>query len=175
MFGQRRQKIEALDLSAVAEAAVRRHAWSAERAKCAENEYRKFLYLLMLGPTETLSPWSDDLDLFWHEHILHTSKYAADCQYLFGRFINHDPSISKRPIAEANAKRLTAWAYRNIFGRHPAKDGASWLLPTTASLAAVDAMIPATKPTLFSKARDSAGGGGGCGGGGCGGGGCGGG
>jgi hypothetical protein len=148
MFRRRRQKIDTLDLSAIAEAVAKRHAWSADRAKLAENEYRKFLYLLMLRPSETLSPWPDDLDLFWHEHILHTIKYAADCHSLFGRFINHDPSISKKPTENVNAKVRTALAYRYTFGRHAAEDGSSWLLPTAASLAAVDAMIPATKPTL---------------------------
>jgi hypothetical protein len=97
MFAQKRKKIETLDLAAIADTAARRHGWSPDRVKSAEDEYRKFLYLLMLCPKETLTPWHVDLDLFWHEHILHTERYAADCQRLFGRFINHDPSISNRP------------------------------------------------------------------------------
>jgi hypothetical protein len=138
MFGQKRKKIEALNLSLIAETAIRRHRWSADRAESAEHEYRKFLYLLMLCPNKTLMPWSDDLDLFWHEHILHTKQYAADCQHLFGRFINHDP----KPAGEITAKLQTAWAYYRAFGRRAAHDGSSWRRPTAASLAAVERMIP---------------------------------
>src|SRR5271166_4528431 len=111
MFGRKLQKVDTLSLSAIADTAAKRHGWSSDRVQNAENEYRKFVYLLMLCPNETLTPWCDDLDLFWHEHILHTEQYAVDCRHLFGHFIHHDPSISKRPVGEANAKRRTAMAY----------------------------------------------------------------
>ena len=115
MFGQKRKMIDALNLSVIADGVAGRHGWPPDRVKSAENEYRRFLYLLMLCPHQTLTPWSDDLDLFWHEHILHTERYAADCQHLFGRFINHDPTISKRPVGEITAKLQTIWAYHRTF------------------------------------------------------------
>jgi hypothetical protein len=172
MFGRKLKDIDALDLSAIADAAAKRHGWSSDCVQSAENEYRKFLYLLMLCPKETRIPWDDDLDLFWHEHILHTEQYAIDCQKLFGRFIHHDPSISGRPIGQTGAKIETAWAYYRTFGRRP-KDGSSWRLPTAASLAAIDNMIPAeAKRSSGSGGSCGSGGGGhGCGGHGCGGGG----
>jgi len=104
-------------LGRIADVAAKRHGWSPDRVQNAENEYRKFLYLLMLRPEEMLVPWHDDLDLFWHEHILHTEQYAVDCRHLFGRFIHHDPSISNRPIEGAGARLDTAWAYYRTFGR----------------------------------------------------------
>jgi Glycine-rich domain-containing protein-like len=174
MFGRKREMIEALNLSAIADVAAKRHGWSPDRVQNAENEYRKFLYLLVLRPKETLVPWHDDLDLFWHEHILHTEQYAVDCRHLFGRFIHHDPSISNRPIEGAGARLETAWAYYRTFGRR-AKVGSSWRLPTAESLAAIDNLIPAgAKTSVPSGAGGSgscAGGGHGCGGHGCGGGG----
>jgi hypothetical protein len=168
MFGQKRKKIEMLNLTAIADSVARRHGWSHDRVKSAEDEYRMFLYLLMLCPRETLTPWCDDLDLFWHEHILHTERYAADCQQLFGRFINHDPSISDRPIGAIAAKLETAWAYYRTFGRRARKEPSSWHLPTAASLAAIDNMIPAGAKGLSGASGASCGGG--CGGHGCGGG-----
>ena len=126
MFGQKRKRIEALDLAPVARTAVRRYDWSSDRVKAAEGEYRKFLYLLMLYPKKALAPWCDDLDLFWHEHILHTERYAADCQRLFGHFINHDPSLSDRPVGEFTVKFDTVLAFYRTFGRKAAKDGSSW-------------------------------------------------
>lgn len=47
-----------------------------------EKEYRQFLYLIVRNPGVTIVPWSQGLDDFWHEHILDTAKYAADCEYL---------------------------------------------------------------------------------------------
>lgn len=171
MFGQKRKKNEMLNLTAIVDSAARRHGWSHDRVKSAEDEYRKFLYLLMRFPKATLTPWCDDLDLFWHEHILHTERYADDCQRLFGCFINHNPSISNKPVGEINAKLTTAWAYYRTFGRRAGKEAPSWRLPTAASLAAIDNMIPAGAKPISSASRPGDGGTGhGCVGHGCGGG-----
>ena len=58
------QDDDALDLSAIAVGVAWRHGWPPDRVKGAENEYRRFLYLLMHCPHQTLTPWCDDLDLF---------------------------------------------------------------------------------------------------------------
>jgi|SRR5580692_4438671 hypothetical protein len=154
MFGRKRKKVEALELSAIGAGVVKRHGWEPDRAKRAENEYRKYLYLLMLYPGSILTPWDDDLDLFWHEHILHTQQYAADCQTLFGRFINHDPTISASPANETKAQNFTAQAYFETFGRK-AQAGDSWLLPTSSSVAAVGVMSPAAAKKQSSCAATS--------------------
>ena len=173
MFGQKRKMIDALNLSAIADGVAGRHGWPPDRVKSAENEYRRFLYLLMLCPHQTLTPWCDDLDLFWHEHILHTQRYAADCQHLFGHFINHDPTISKRPVGEITAKLQTIWAYHRTFGHRAGEDDSSWHRPTAASLAAIGTLLPA-EATRPGSAGSGVGCGSGCGGHGCGGHGCGG-
>jgi hypothetical protein len=146
MFGQKRKTIDALDLSAIADAVARRQGWPRDRAGNAEAEYRKFLYLLMLYPKQTLRPWSNDLDLFWHEHILHTKRYASDCQQLFGRFIDHDPTVSG---GEITPKFNTVLAYYRTFGRRAAEEGSSWHLPTAASLAAISSITPLGVRRLF--------------------------
>src|SRR5271170_2726892 len=87
-----RRAIATLDLDAVRKKARRRHRWSADVASKLEEEYRDFLVLIAENGG-VISPWSDDLDLFWHEHIIDTRHYADDCKRIFGRFIQHDPHI----------------------------------------------------------------------------------
>lgn len=56
----------------------------------AETNYRRFLALHLMHPTESLVP-NELLDEYWHQHILDTRKYAADCESVFGFFLHHDP------------------------------------------------------------------------------------
>lgn len=37
-----------------------------------------------------------DIDRFWHEHILDTRRYVADCTELFGGFLHHYPYFGMR-------------------------------------------------------------------------------
>jgi hypothetical protein len=102
-----RRRIAALDLAPVRSKATTRHGWDEDKARTLESEYRDFLILLAENAGNTISPWSDDLDLFWHEHILDTHKYAKDCAWIFGRFIQHDPHIGARPYHHEQTKRTT--------------------------------------------------------------------
>ncbi len=43
---------------------------------------------------QSLSP-TGDVDEIWHEHILHTNKYALDCKKLFGKFLHHFPTPAR--------------------------------------------------------------------------------
>ncbi|WP_229257530.1 glycine-rich domain-containing protein [Duganella callida] len=69
--------------------------WTLERANAVEFEYRRFLYLMKKFPNEQTAPL-DDVDTFWHYHILDTLKYAADCDAVFGYFLHHFPYIGLR-------------------------------------------------------------------------------
>ena len=102
-----RRRIASLDLSDIRKKAMKRHGWSEEHALFLEGEYRDFLVLLAENLGSTLSPWTNDLDLFWHEHILNTTRYAKDCQAIFGRFIQHDPLIEQRPYHHEQTKSMT--------------------------------------------------------------------
>ena len=64
--------------------------WSDEAIVEAEANYRYFLALHLLHPLATLVP-NKILDEYWHQHILDTRKYAADCETTFGFFLHHDP------------------------------------------------------------------------------------
>lgn len=64
--------------------------WTDETLAEAELNYRRFLALNMLHQSESLVV-NQILDDYWHQHILDTRKYAADCQKLFGFFLHHYP------------------------------------------------------------------------------------
>lgn len=64
--------------------------WSEEKADIVEIEYKKFLTLAKLFPNKELVP-SKMVDKFWHQHILDTKSYYADCMCIFGYFLHHYP------------------------------------------------------------------------------------
>ncbi|MBW4684794.1 MAG: glycine-rich domain-containing protein-like [Komarekiella atlantica HA4396-MV6] len=66
------------------------YKWSREKAEYAVSQYKKFLFLNALYPEQELVP-TKEIDNVWHVHILDTEKYRNDCQYLFGRFLDHYP------------------------------------------------------------------------------------
>jgi len=80
--------------------------WSFEKVESAEIRYRRFLTLCQENPKTPLVP-TQDIDKFWHYHILDTSKYADDCQIYFGYFLHHFPYFGlrsdddERDLAEA--------------------------------------------------------------------------
>ena len=53
-------------------------------------EYKRFLILKIENPDVRMSP-TKPMDEVWHFHILDTKKYAADCDRMFGAFLNHTP------------------------------------------------------------------------------------
>lgn len=131
--------IHALDLTPIKFKATRKedgYGWSAGYADQMEVAYKRYLILHAKHPEMTLAP-EQDVDRFWHMHILDTRKYAADCEATFGYFLHHFPYLGLR--GEDDAKALQA-AFQQMqrllaeeFGeptpalRHgAAKDSAAW-------------------------------------------------
>jgi hypothetical protein len=114
------KRAEDLDLTSVREAMVEKHGWGVDRAREAQREYVRFLTLLQMKPGFMLIPWfdskgRDDLDQFWHQHILDTAKYAADCNTLFGQMIHHNPHVLKGSEQESDAAEKTRRLYTRTF------------------------------------------------------------
>lgn len=115
---------EELDLNSVRDALMEKQGWSLERAESARTEYIRFLTLLQRKPGFMLVPWptpegNDDLDQFWHQHILDTAKYAADCERLFGRIIHHNPHVVRGSDLETDSVGKTYRLYGRTFGTGP--------------------------------------------------------
>ena len=81
--------------------------WTDEHAKRVEALYRRFLQLVVKYPEEAESlVISTDVDEFRHAHILHTRKYAEDCEAIFGFFLHHTPR--RRTSTQADASERAA-------------------------------------------------------------------
>jgi hypothetical protein len=166
-----------LDLESVREAMKEKHGWTGERALAAESEYVRFLTLLQKKPGFMLVPWldaegRDDLDQFWHQHILDTAKYESDCKRLFGKMIHHYPHLRRGSFAEKEAAEKTHRLYARTF--HEGTFGGeadSALLTSCSACASVDSHHGHSSGHSDGGGHDgghSDGGGHGCGGHGCG-------
>lgn len=89
-------------------------AWTLERANAVEFEYRRFLYLMKKFPHEQTAPLQD-VDTFWHYHILDTLKYATDCQHVFGYFLHHFPYIGLRGDADEQAHERVGARMKELY------------------------------------------------------------
>lgn len=120
LVANQRKKPSELGLRSVRDAMIEKHGWTEERADAAQFEYVRFLILLQSKPGFMLVPWldasgRDDLDQFWHQHILDTAKYAADCKALFARMIHHNPHVLRGSREEKDAAEKTRRLYARTF------------------------------------------------------------
>lgn len=76
--------------------------WTAHHARRVEEEYRRYLALTMLHGAKSVVP-SQEVDAFWHYHILDTQAYAEDCDKVFGGFLHHFPYFGMRGAEDAAA------------------------------------------------------------------------
>lgn len=116
------EKVRSLDLGPIAYQLTQSRLgphWTQAKAVKAIARYLAFLYLAERYSRLQLAP-SRDIDTVWHYHILDTSKYAEDCEMLFGRLIHHFPYLGSRDEADKRdlhqAYALTQVLFRKHFG-----------------------------------------------------------
>ncbi len=83
--------------------------WDPAKANAVEAEYKRFLHLSKEFPDEAMTP-GEDVDTFWHYHILDTMKYAADCDAVFGYFLHHSPNPGLS-LADVEAEQVRSAAH----------------------------------------------------------------
>jgi len=71
-----------------------KNGWGDAKLREIEVQYRGFLADSVQATTFTPVP-SKDVDLLWHEHLLHSATYRADCDAWVGRFVDHRPCLSQ--------------------------------------------------------------------------------
>ena len=76
--------------------------------------YRCFLKLYVLHPGATIVP-TRRLDRVWHTHMLDTAKYRADCDEVFGHFMDHFPYAGLRGEEDQRAWREAFDSTRRLF------------------------------------------------------------
>lgn len=84
------------------------------QATQAIEQYRRFLFLHHRYPDHPLIP-SQEIDRVWHIHILDTAKYREDCQFLFGRFIDHFPYFGVGDAAQQQAFKAAYLATQALY------------------------------------------------------------
>ena len=87
--------------------------WDSSRFDHAVLEYRRFLALCRSYPHKLVG-LSIDADQIWHQHVLNTRRYIADCDSYFGEYFHHSPALSEEE--QAAAKRQTDELYLEVFG-----------------------------------------------------------
>lgn len=101
--------------------------YSKDRLDLMEAEYRKFLAMHLAFPEMEVVPCGI-VDEMWHNHILDTIAYRADCDALFGKFLDHFPYFGLRgpndAVALSDAYEKTLETYIQCFGAPP--DG-TWI------------------------------------------------
>jgi hypothetical protein len=111
--------VQTLDLRSVTTQLVNRKGWSPDRVDAAVRRYRGFLYLTLADVVRDICP-TQEVDEVWHQHILNTKQYAADCERLAGKFIHHAPASDDDSEAESKTLEdlfFRTWvAYESEFG-----------------------------------------------------------
>jgi hypothetical protein len=110
-----KQHIRNLDLGSVRGSLVEKLGWDHEQARRVEVEYKRFLYALAhKDKDDILSPPSQEVDDFWHQHILDTRKYREDCQTIFGHYVDHTPGLSSENQRKADERCRQVYDNYNI-------------------------------------------------------------
>lgn len=119
------QRVEEVDLKPIAFQLSQLHE-SRLQIEVAIARYLAFLFLIDQYPMLSLVP-TQEVDQVWHCHILDTSKYAADCQMLFGRFVDHFPFFGVRGEGDRQSQlrayvltqTLMRYHFGDRFAEHP--------------------------------------------------------
>jgi hypothetical protein len=127
----RLRRIDALDLEPIVYKLIHPDpgevALSLPEADRAVALYRCFLKLCLLHPGVAIVP-TRQLDRVWHAHMLDTAKYRADCDHMFGHFMDHFPYAGLRGEDDrrmwhgdfAQTRRLFAEHFGEEIGTQPA-------------------------------------------------------
>lgn len=126
-----KRHIQNLDLASIRAKLVTKEGWSAEQALKVEGDYKRFLYALAhKRPDDILSPPTQEIDEFWHQHILDTRKYREDCILVFGHYVDHTPGLSSEQQRQADARRRQIYRDNHVdsidFGSSGSSDGGSY-------------------------------------------------
>ena len=94
----------------LAERIARKYELSRAEAEVRFVEVKKFLIVCASMPEPCKPP--QELDLIWHEFILHTRDYAQFCDKFLGRFIHHNPTEKPHLASQDQMFRVA----RSLFG-----------------------------------------------------------
>jgi len=123
--------IQALDLESVKIRAMDPElgeGWTREYADSIAVAYKNYLTMVAKYPEEAEDILlSEDVDEFWHTHILQTMKYAEDCQSVFGNFLHHQPHVGEVTAEDVETREAQAEKTQRLYEREfGAEQDAAW-------------------------------------------------
>ncbi len=89
------------------------NSWTPKFCTQVAHEYERFLELR--AENENLSP-PDNVDKFWHTHILNSKSYISYCFKKFNKYIHHSLIDSLDQSARVTRLANTVQSYKNKFG-----------------------------------------------------------
>ena len=107
-----------LEIDHVVNRTQKRMGWSDSDTAAIYKEYLRYLTIEQSFPSSNLVP-SELVDEIWHDHILHTKRYAQDCHKMFGKYLHHLPETD--PMAGGIKPDITETLanYRTLFKENP--------------------------------------------------------
>jgi hypothetical protein len=113
--------IQALDLESVKKRVMDPklgEGWTREYAESIEGAYKNYLTMLVKYQDDAEDILlSEDVDEFWHTHILQTMKYSDDCAAVFGAYLHHSPHIGEVTPADVERRNAFAEKTRRLYAR----------------------------------------------------------
>jgi hypothetical protein len=92
--------------------------WTREYADSIGIAYKTYLTMLVKYPDDAEDILlSEDVDEFWHTHILQTRKYTQDCQNVFGNYLHHEPHVGEVTSADIEKRTVQADKTRQLYER----------------------------------------------------------
>jgi len=90
--------------------------WSREYAESIEQAYKNYLTMLAKYPDDAEEILlAENVDEFWHTHILQTIKYTEDCEAVFGKYLHHNPHIGEVTQADMEKRAALAEKTRRLY------------------------------------------------------------
>jgi hypothetical protein len=118
---ERQCRVDALDLEPIVYKLVHPEPGETDLALSRADQdvalYRCFLKLCVLYPETTIVP-TRQIDHVWHTHMLDTAKYRADCDQVFGHFMDHFPYFGLRGEDDRRVWREDFAETRRLFKEH---------------------------------------------------------
>ncbi|WP_377477527.1 MAG: hypothetical protein P2A85_03385 [Microcoleus anatoxicus] len=108
-------RVMSYDLSVIRERFLKDNPELSSRLDSIELVYRQYMYLCAIKPRMSLSVPSNEVDEFWHCHIIHTREYQDFCNEIAGYFIHHAPHSA---LATNKEKKVARRNFLSLFMIH---------------------------------------------------------
>src|SRR5690349_11713197 len=125
--------------------------WTRAYADSIEVAYKNYLTMLVKYQDDAEDILlSEDVDEFWHTHILQTIKYTDDCEAVFGKYLHHTPHVGEVTEADLEKRAELAEKTRRLYekefgGESQSRTAWSGSVDKTANAAFSGAAVRAAK------------------------------